>query len=272
MRISVVIPTFNNDSYIIDALDSVLMQTRSDLIHEIIVVNDGSTDNTVEMVNRFIRAHQGTKIILINQSNMGVSVARNVGMKAATGDWIALLDSDDCWMPSKTEVQAEYIMANDKIDFIGGNHHEKPLRILWRRISSIYKASINDLCIKWFPVTPSAMFKKKIFIETGGFNEMMKHSEDAEFFARVCCKYNYFYIPDNVVTIGHGKNPYGETGLSAELRSMYIGNVEIFKMLKQKGFISNTRYYFTRIFAFLKYIRRVLIVGGRKTFQSVNRM
>lgn len=100
IKVSVIIPTYNRARYIIEAVDSVLVQTYKD--YEIIVVDDGSTDNTKEVLLPYM-----DRITYIYQSNKGVSAARNAGILAAKGEWIAFLDSDDEWLPNKLEAQLE---------------------------------------------------------------------------------------------------------------------------------------------------------------------
>ncbi len=97
-HVSVIIPTYNRARYVTAAIDSVLAQTFTD--YEIIVVDDGSTDNTKEVLQSY-----KDKIHYIYQPNKGVSAARNTGIKAAKGEWIAFLDSDDEWLPEKLEMQ-----------------------------------------------------------------------------------------------------------------------------------------------------------------------
>lgn len=261
MKISVIVPVYNNEETVLDALDSVISQSRFDLIDEIIVINDGSKDNSMSIIDEYMKLHISVPIVLINQSNRGAAVARNVGIRAAHGDWIALLDADDVWLHDKIEKQVNYIEESKNVDFLGGNHCDKPLKIFFKRIEKLYKANIKDLCIKWFPVTPSVLFKKRIIDEIGGFNETMKYAEDGEFFARVCIKYNYYYMPEKVVSIGHGKRSFGERGLSANLYEMYRGNVVIFRNLRNRGEIGFFFYYFIRIFAYMKYLRRSIIIN-----------
>lgn len=259
MRISVIVPVYNNEETVLNALDSVLAQTRLDLIEEIIIVNDGSTDASPAVIKEFRKQNLSAPIVEVNQANQGASAARNAGMRIARGDWIALLDADDVWLPNKLEKQVFYLDRNADIDFIGGNHKEVPLRILTRRVVSLHKASIRDLCIKWFPVTPSVLFQRRIFEEIGGFNEEMRYAEDGEFFSRICIRYNYYYIPEKIVSIGHGKQPYGESGLSANLREMYLGNVRIFQNLHDSQRINTPFYLFIRTYAYMKYLRRIII-------------
>ena len=105
MTISVVIPAYNAAEYIGRAIDSVLAQTRRP--DEIIVVDDGSTDDTAGIVETY-----GSQVRLIRQENAGVSAARNTGINAATGEWIAFLDSDDEWLKEKLQLQVELLGRN----------------------------------------------------------------------------------------------------------------------------------------------------------------
>jgi glycosyltransferase involved in cell wall biosynthesis len=100
--VSVVIPTYNSAPYLIEALESVLIQTYP--IHEIIIVDDGSSDNTVEVLEPY-----SNSIIYLKQHNAGSATARNTGIERATGEWVAFLDSDDVWEPDKIEKQVAYI-------------------------------------------------------------------------------------------------------------------------------------------------------------------
>lgn len=100
--VSVVIPTYNRAKYVTETIDSVLSQSYTD--YEIIVVDDGSTDNTREALAPYM-----DRIRYIHQQNSGVSAARNRGIKAARGKWIAFLDSDDIWLPEKLAVQIKDI-------------------------------------------------------------------------------------------------------------------------------------------------------------------
>ena len=113
--ISVVIPMYNSRESIVDCINSVLNQTRFDLIDRIIVVDDGSTDNSEELVKKEFKKEEKIKIII--KENGGVSSARNVGIREADSEWIALLDSDDVWLPEKIEKQWDQILKNDQILF-----------------------------------------------------------------------------------------------------------------------------------------------------------
>lgn len=101
MKVSVIIPTFNRRKLILDAVNSVLRQSYSDI--EIIVVDDGSNDGTAAMLEE----NYGDAVICLQQSNKGLGAARNRGVSAASGKYIAFLDSDDLWQESKLGLQVE---------------------------------------------------------------------------------------------------------------------------------------------------------------------
>jgi glycosyltransferase involved in cell wall biosynthesis len=111
MLVSVVIPAFNAAPFIEETLESVIRQSA--VTSEIIVVNDGSTDNTCELVSRY-----GARVRLINQSNCGVSAARNLGVSHSTGEWIAFLDADDLWSASKLSRQLEVVNGRENVDVV----------------------------------------------------------------------------------------------------------------------------------------------------------
>lgn len=110
-RVSVVIPAFNAGRYLSSAIGSVLAQTMS--VHEIVVVDDGSTDDTAEIARSF----PGT--LVIGGEHQGIASARNTGVRAASGEWLAFLDADDLWFPDKLERQFECLAATSAVGTFG---------------------------------------------------------------------------------------------------------------------------------------------------------
>ena len=111
-RVSVVIPTYNRAGCLPRAIDSVLAQTFDD--YEIIVIDDGSSDNTSEVL-----AAYGDRVCVVKQVNQGVSAARNHGIRVARGEFVAFLDSDDEWLPRKLEAQVQYLNSHSDVGFAG---------------------------------------------------------------------------------------------------------------------------------------------------------
>lgn len=259
MKISVVIPAYNAEHVLTDAVLSVMQQTALQSICEIIIVNDGSHDNTSNVMIALKKQYINRMFInLIEKENGGASSARNAGIKAAKGDWIALLDADDEWLPNKIERQIQTIQEHPEIDFLGTGSDDRELKILHRKIDYLYKANMKDLCIKSFPVTPSILFRKDIIETVGYFDETKKYMEDSDFCLRVCERYNYYYLPESLVRTGHGKKALGEAGLSSNIKGMHLGRLDNMKHLYQRKSISYGFYCFCRLFNFIKYcIRRI---------------
>jgi glycosyltransferase involved in cell wall biosynthesis len=122
MDVSVVIPAYNREKTIEKAIASVLNQTVKPL--EVIVVDDKSTDSTVEIVQSLCKEYSIIKLICLKK-NSGAQAARNCGIKAAKGEWIAFLDSDDEWLENKLEIQTEVVTENPQYDLYYGDYYEK---------------------------------------------------------------------------------------------------------------------------------------------------
>lgn len=259
MNVSVIIPMYNSEDTIINTLNSVKRQTAINNILEVVVVNDGSKDDSIMIVQEYKKRNEDFPIVIIDKPNGGVSTARNKGMEAAKGDWIALLDSDDEWLPSKIEYQMELIKSNPEIDFLGGPFNSQSLKILWKEITGLYKAKVSDICIKNFPQPSTVIFKKRIFNEIGGFDEKQRYAEDGNYFVKICNKYNLYYDPTLLIIYDGGKRGFGERGLSENLKKMYGGNVKNIREYREMKLISFNFYLFLRFFYFIKYIRRIMI-------------
>lgn len=257
--LSIIIPAYNSEKTIIRALDSIKSQTKPQLISEIIVVNDGSKDGTQTLVEDYAFQNPNLPIVILGKENGGVSSARNLGMSSAKGDWIALLDSDDEWLPKKLELQFSCIEAHPEIDFLGGNHTETPLMIFWKKINRLYRPTIEDLCIKVFPQTSTVIFRKKIFSQLGGFDEERSYCEDAQYFYRIALNYNYYYMPEQLSIYDGGKLGFGESGLSQNIREMNIGTKQNYKELREQKSITLLFYLFIILFNELKYYRRLWV-------------
>jgi glycosyltransferase involved in cell wall biosynthesis len=263
MDISVIIPMYNSRETIVHTLNSIKNQSALAQIREIIVVNDGSSDGSEAVVQTYIEDHANMPVILINQENGGVSAARNAGLRIAKGEWIALLDSDDEWLPDKLEIQTGTLLQHPEIDFLGGDMDDKGLRILCRKIDQLYQANVKDVCLKMFPQTSAAIFRKSVYDQLGGYDEKQKYAEDGNYFLKICSHFNYYHLPRKMINYGSGKPGYGYSGLSANLKKMYEGNVKNFRELRQDSIISVGFYLFLRVFAFVKYLRRIILTQVR---------
>lgn len=190
---SVVIPTFNRAQTIRRAIDSVLNQSFKDF--ELIVVDDGSTDLTSEI----LESYENLKVI--KQKNKGVSAARNTGIRAAKGQWIALLDSDDEWLNDKLAKQFDYINQNSE-RIVHGNE-------IWIRDNLEVKQHKKhrkgggdqfERCLELCLIAPSCVvFQKSLFIEKGPFREDFEVCEDYDLWLKISFSEKIGFIDDPLV-------------------------------------------------------------------------
>lgn len=185
--VSVVIPAYNAETFLGVTLASVARQTFRDF--EIIVVDDGSKDQTARVAEDFL-TNEKIPGRCIQQQNRKIAGARNAGIEAAQGDFIALLDHDDLWMPEKLERVMEAFSRWPGVDLIC--HNEEILKdgkVV--RVSQNHQggnSTYEDLLFRGNTLSPSAVvFRKRLFEQTGGFDESpeLNTVEDYDFWLRV---------------------------------------------------------------------------------------
>lgn len=262
MTISIIIPVYNAEKSIKATLDSVLNQSYNDF--NIIIVNDGSTDSSSLIIDSYIKLHSNLEIKVINQKNQGVSKARNVGLELATGDWIALLDSDDTWLANKLERQMEILKENPNIDFLGANrkgeHYDSFLNIKFGLITRLNP--INLLCKNFF-ATSTVIFKKEIVNEIGFFDETQKYCEDVNYFIKISNSKECFLLNESLIVTGDGEIHYQEKGLSSNLWGMQKGELTNLNFALNAKIIGLFEYFLLINFSFFKYFRRVWLVKSK---------
>ncbi len=184
MRVSVIIPSYNRAHLLGRAIASVQAQTLKPL--EIIVVDDGSTDASAELVTRqFPDCHY------LHQSNRGVSAARNLGIRVARGEWIAFLDSDDEWLPEKLAAQAAVLAATSGCRLV---HADEVWIRRGRRVNAMQKhrksgGDIFQQCLPLCVISPSAaVLHRSLLEEVGGFDESLPACEDYDLWLRICAR------------------------------------------------------------------------------------
>lgn len=249
---SVIIPCYNSSSTIETCLLSVFNQTV--LPKEIIVVDDGSTDDSLSKLEILKNSAPNTiNFIIISQKNAGPSKARNHGIKIASAEWIAFLDSDDCWIYNKMELQFNTIANDPNIVLCGTLYNISP-----KNINKSTIISFKKLLFKNFFNTPTVLVKSVVF-KTFSFDETQKYSEDYKLWLSLCYKYKCVLINENLAANVINKKIYGDKGLSANLWEM------------QKGEMSNFYYFFKtkRIglflfltcisFSALKFFKRIIL-------------
>ena len=223
---SVILPTFNRSSVIERAIDSVLNQSFTDF--ELIIVDDGSTDKTKTLLDRY-----DDRIQYVFQENRGVSAARNLGVKQAKGKWLAFLDSDDEWLDKKLELQNKYIQNNPEIKIVHGNE-------IWIRngvrVNQMKKHAKGggdqflrslELCL----ISPSTVaLRKDLYCHLGGFHEDFVVCEDYDLWLKITHQYEVGFIEKDLI------KKYGghEDQLSRQFYGMDLWRIKsILSLLKE---------------------------------------
>lgn len=267
MTVSIIIPAYNASKTILNTLNSVKLQTYQDF--EIIIVDDGSTDNTVCIVEKFKDEHSLLNLTLIKKKNEGVSKARNTAIKCAKGSLIAFLDSDDEWLPIKLERQIYFFENDDSIDLIGTCRNDEIQKdSFFNANRSVSEITFKQLLFKMHFITPTVMFKVNILDDIGFFNEKKKYCEDADYFLRICFEKKCILINESLVITGNGKAHFGESGLSSNLIEMEKGELENITDIYLRKQINIFEFCFFYLLSVLKFIRRTLI-KFLKTFRNI---
>lgn len=249
---------YNAEKTIIKALDSVKFQTYNLNEFEVIVINDGSTDHSKTLIEDYIIKNPEINIQLINQPNNGVSAARNRGLKLAKGDYIALLDSDDEWLPKKTERQMTFFERGD-IDFIAALRNDEKIWFPYKKEeNNLARMSLRKLLLRVDGQTSTAIFKKTIIDNTGFFDENQRYSEDANYWMKISENNNMYILAEELVLTGGGKRSYGISGLSANLSEMEKGIQKNLSEMYENKRINYFEYIMFSIFSKIKYMIRVV--------------
>ncbi|MBI3999274.1 MAG: glycosyltransferase [Candidatus Omnitrophica bacterium] len=219
--VSVIIPTYNREHLLVDAVESVLSQTFKD--YELIVVDDGSTDGTEEIIKR---KYDG-KIRYFKQENQGISGARNRGIREAKGEYIAFLDSDDLWLPEKLEKQVAFLDSHPEVGLICTK--------LWRY--AIGKESEKRLCPEYFSAefkdllvsnnyvpTTTVMVRKECLDQIGLFDTNLSVAEDFDLWLRFMKRFKVHCLED--VLAVHREHPQ-KTSLN--MKKLYNGYAQFYK-------------------------------------------
>ncbi len=182
-KVTVIIPAYNAEKFIEQTIDSVLAQTFQDF--EIIVINDGSRDKTAEIVNSY-----GFSVRCIQTTNGGVSRARNLGINNALGEYIAFLDSDDLWEPTKLEKQVALLDENPNIGlcFTALERVDQNLKLIGKTEAHNYPDFCEALLLYSCVVTgscSSVMLRTNIAKQTGGFDTVFTNYEDWEYWLQL---------------------------------------------------------------------------------------
>jgi glycosyltransferase involved in cell wall biosynthesis len=267
-RVSVIIPTYNRAAYLREAIDSVLGQTFVDF--ELIVVDDGSTDNTKEVVASI----EDSRIFYKYQENSGVAAARNTGITISKGEYIAFLDSDDVWLPHNLEIKVRsldthpaaglvcsdaYILDSHFCHILGRRWHNRELHD-WVDIKIAIKYPLQTMLRRGCFITPQAcVMRRKVFNLTGYFDESLSTHEDWDLFIRIIQNFPIEILDTPLLKIRRHEN-----SLSANWDKMYFGAINVLnKAISSQILSAEELYLIKRRLAYTHYsYGKSLILNG----------
>ncbi|WP_375512534.1 glycosyltransferase family 2 protein [uncultured Nostoc sp.] len=228
-NVSVIIPTFQRADLVSETIESVLAQTYTD--YEIIVVNDGSTDNTREVLAKF-----KDKITVIDQENKGLATARNTGIMASQGQYIAFVDDDDLWIPNKLEKQIPCFESNPNIGLVYSN-------IVFFDDNCVFTSKIWPkgshppgvlkswmlFMVDYIPV-PTVVVRRECLDKVGLFDQTLTSCEDYDLWLRIIEKFSVHFLNKTVAFYRQSVN-----SMSTNKERMLVNEIRV----KEKAFSRN---------------------------------
>jgi len=224
-RVSVTIPVYNAERFISETIESVISQTYTDW--EIVAVDDGSKDGSLEILRAFEK-RLPEKIRVFSKKNSGVALARNTGIEGSKGEYIALLDHDDLWMPGKLERQVKLLDSNKEIGLVYSDAYlfrerESRTRTAFSTLKPFRGRVFDKLLWENFIVVSTAVIRREAFNKVGMFDPKYRICEDYDLFLRVAGQYPLDFIDEPLVTYRiHGGSVTMTAGAPSNDESLQI--------------------------------------------------
>ncbi|TAK85442.1 MAG: glycosyltransferase family 2 protein [Betaproteobacteria bacterium] len=251
--VSAVIPTYNRRRELAAAIASALCQTHR--LHEIIVIDDGSTDGTWDDLQALAASERSTRVLVRRQENAGPSAARNSALRLASGEFIAFLDSDDVWHENKTARQLAVFSAQPDHAMVGCVAEEMNV-FPGQRIVPI---DTGRLLFRNYFLTPGVIVRREVLASVGGFAEDMSRCEDYDLWLRIAASHRCALLNEVLMSCGSGKRTFGHSGLSASLWDIQSGELQAFRRWRARGGAA-LKYRCALAISWLRFARRVLLV------------
>lgn len=230
--VSIIIPYYNRKNTMIRAIRSVENQTFKD--YELILINDGSTDDTQEIVKEYLKSKK-MNVKFLSQKNAGPSAARNIGILNAKGKYIAFLDSDDSWEMRKLEIQVNYMEKNPQVMISGTNYNLVLDNIKYQKYKQkeVVKIDFKSMLFKLLYCMPTIVIRREIISNDLLFMEGKACAEDSLFYLRILRRYIGYRLPDSLTNIY--KYEFGQGGLSENLSLITQNELENVKILYKEN-------------------------------------
>ncbi|WP_162143093.1 glycosyltransferase family 2 protein [Pedobacter glucosidilyticus] len=253
--VSVIIPCYNCSSTIERSINSILNQTR--LPREVILVDDKSTDNTLEILNHLAKKHEEIPLIILSLSeNSGPGIARNRGWKRAKYPWLAFLDADDLWHSQKLEIQTNVLGLHPDVYLCGHNSDVySEFQTIPKEINfSVSSININKMLISNRFPTRSVMLRKDLDFKFGGKDV----TEDYLLWLQIIAD-GYKAVKVDLILAYSLRPEFSKGGYSGQLWKHELRELRALRQLYSSSKIPFYKYFFFLGFSFMKFLRRLII-------------
>ncbi len=245
--ISVLMPAYNAEEYIAEAIESILNQTFKD--YEFIIVDDCSTDNTWQIIKKYIKKDSRIKAHK-NEKNLGIAGNRNKLISMAKGDYVIWQDADDISMPYRLEKQYKFMEENPEVGILGGwlQFFNKNGNLSVRKYATDDKVLRRKIFIYSPVAQPAAIIRKKLFDEVGKYDLKYPPAEDIDMSFRIGVKYKFANLPEIIIKYRENNN----SATFTKLKKIELDTIEI-----RKKYVKNPMYkitFFDQIYNFIQYI------------------
>jgi len=236
-KISIIMSCFNAEKFVSEAIESILLQTYTNF--EFIIIDDGSTDNTLEIINCY--ASVDDRIVVIKKNNTGLVDSLNLGLKKAKGEWIARLDADDISMPKRLEKQLNYARSH-KLSLVGSGCHvitESGYEIRKYSYPVYHNQFIKHIEKNGSPFPhSSAFFRKTDALKCGGYRSRLEGAEDCDLWLRMSLKGGIGSLGDQLIKLRkHGISITGSSDIKQRKNLLIISYAaRVCHILRKNGF------------------------------------
>lgn len=241
-KVSIIMPVYNSEKYLQDAINSVLGQSYSNF--ELIIVDDGSTDNSLNIAGEFAKKDNRVTVIALKE-NQGFAIARNEGLKRARGEFVTGMDSDDIMLPNAIKARVEFLNSHPEVDLVFGKIHKvingegNPIEnAFFEEIQQFYRrkkehnfyGKLKKLEL-WIPnADVTSMFRRDLLFREGYYEENLMYGGDKEFFFRIMRDSNISYLAEPIVFYRlHDSN---NSGIMDKETGEWVGKPEVISEIR----------------------------------------
>ena len=282
-KVSIIMPVYNSEKYLEEAINSVLGQSYSNF--ELIIVDDGSTDNSLNITGEFAKKDNRVTLIALKE-NQGYAVARNEGLKRAKGEFITCMDSDDIMLPNAIKTRVEFLNSHPEVDLVFGKIHkvidrkgnpienaffEEIQQFYGRKKDNKFYERVKKLELWGLGVSVTSILRRNLLFQTGYYEESLLVGADKDFFFRIFRRSNPAYVPEPIIIYRlHESNI---SGMLDKETGEWVGKPEVISEMHYIGqFLRHYRREIEEPKKVCRGIKLLNVNGGEKPMKKIEKV